>query len=341
MRQRVSLLILLALGAGSASAHDARPLSIAIVEQTNDVYRVVVRTPPTVENQNWPRIEWPEPCRVLESTSAGSVPAAAMLVSCPGGLATRRIRIDYPFYNPSITSLIRLETVNGNPITAVLPPDELEWIVPDEPTFWTVARDYLMLGFRHIWEGPDHLLFIAGLMLLARRPRRIFWAVTGFTVAHSITLSVAALGLFRLPVGPVEAMIALSILFLAAEIARDDAASFSRRYPIVLSFVFGLLHGFGFASALGEIGLPRAEIATGLWFFNVGVELGQLAFIAVAALLMLATRRRPALAGEVANQADGDVASVDSERFVVAGAYCLGIPAAFWFVERTTAAFLA
>src|SRR5690606_2673867 len=111
---------------------------------------------------------------------------------------------------------------------------------------------------------------------------RILLAVTGFTAAHSITLSLATLGLVRAPIAPVEALIALSIVFLAAEIARDDPASFSRRYPIALSFTFGLLHGFGFASALGEIGLPRGELALGLVGFNLGVELGQLAFIAAA-----------------------------------------------------------
>jgi hydrogenase/urease accessory protein HupE len=333
--------ILLTLGAGAVWGHDARPLSIAIVEQANDVYRAVVRTPPTVEDQNTPRIVWPRPCRVLEATSPRVVPSAAMLVSCPGGLASRQIRIEYPFYNPSITSLIRLQTASGTPITAVLPPDELEWTVPAEPTFASVARDYLVLGFRHIWGGPDHLLFVAGLMLLARRRRRIVLAITGFTVAHSITLSVAALGLFRLPVAPVEAMIALSILFLAAEIARGDTASFSHRYPIALSFVFGLLHGFGFASALGEIGLPRNELATGLLFFNVGVEIGQLAFIAAIAVVLAGVRRLPAMSVLTAKARTSGAVTAGYERFSLAGAYCLGIPAAFWFLERSFVAFAA
>jgi hydrogenase/urease accessory protein HupE len=199
-----------------------------------------------------------------------------------------------------------------------------------------------VLCFRHIWGGPDHLLFVAGLMLLARRPRRIVWAITGFTVAHSITLSVAALGLFRLPVAPVEAMIALSILFLAAEIARGDAASFSHRYPIALSFVFGLLHGFGFASALGEIGLPRTELTTGLLFFNVGVEIGQLAFIgAITVLVVLGTRLLPAIADGRPRSGNPAVVAAGYDRCSLAGAYCLGIPAAFWFLERSFVAFTA
>jgi len=310
--------------AAAASAHDARPLSIAIAEQAEGLYRTVVRAPPTIDASNAPAIEWPETCDVRESAPLHLALGSVSLVRCREGLGGRTVRVDYPLYNPSITTLVRLETAAGAPITAVLPPDELEWTVPEEPSFAAVARDYLALGFAHIWEGPDHLLFVAGLLLLARAPRRIVLAVTGFTAAHSITLSLAALGLVNVPIAPVEAMIALSILFLAAEIARNDPASFSSRYPVALSFVFGLLHGFGFASALGEIGLPRGELAAGLLFFNLGVELGQLAFIAGAGLLILGVRlaRMPA-----------------PPRIGTVGAYALGIPAAFWFLERTSAAF--
>ena len=319
-----------------AAAHDARPLSIAIVEQGKDIYRTVVRAPPTVDTGNAPEILWPAPCEILQTAPLVHAPGSLSLVRCAGGLANRTIRINYPLYNPSLTTLFRLESAGEAPVTAVLPPDELAWLVPPEPTFFRVARDYLALGFQHIWEGPDHLLFVAGLMLLARGPRRIFWAVTGFTAAHSITLALATLGIVRLAVEPVEAMIALSILFLAVEIARNDPASFSTRYPVALSFVFGLLHGFGFASALGEIGLPRGELAAGLAFFNVGVELGQLAFIAAAALIVLAWHlaRRHAQSWPATR-----TAMSESFRPATVGAYALGIPAAYWCIERTAAAF--
>jgi hydrogenase/urease accessory protein HupE len=332
VRAAWSFVVLAAVvGCTSAAAHDARPLSVAIAEQAADVYRVVVQVPPTIANENFPRIVWPAECQVADdSRSAASLPGMTQLIGCTGGLEARTIRIEYPFYNPSLTTLIRLQTAAGAAITAVLPPDELEWTVPADPTFASVAIDYLELGFRHIWAGIDHLLFVAGLLLLARRPKPIVLAVTGFTVAHSVTLSLSALGLVRLAVAPVEAMIALSILFLAVEIARNDTSSFGHRYPIVLSFVFGLLHGFGFASALGEIGLPRTELAAGLLFFNIGVELGQLAFIAAVAALVFAWRRLPA--GRGAD--DGSPAWVG-----LAGAYCLGVPAAFWFFERTVNAF--
>jgi hydrogenase/urease accessory protein HupE len=334
---------LLALAATmQAAAHDARPLSIAIVEQGDDLYRAVVRAPPTVDAGNAPRILWPEACEILQSAPLAQAPGSMSLVRCAGGLANRTIRVDYPLYNPSLTTLFRVEPADDAPVTAVLPPDELAWLVPPEPTFFTVARDYLALGFKHIWEGPDHLLFVAGLMLLARGARRIFWAVTGFTAAHSITLSLSTLGVVRLAVEPVEAMIALSILFLAAEIARNDATSFSSRFPVALSFVFGLLHGFGFASALGEIGLPRGELAAGLAFFNVGVELGQLAFIAAAALLVLAwrsARQRGQMALRTGPPTGPVPTATGTWRPALVGAYALGIPAAYWCIERTVAAF--
>lgn len=327
------LLALAALACTSAAmAHDARPLSVAIVEQTEGLYRVVVRAPPTVDGQNTPKIVWPDTCKLLETAPLNYALGSTNLVSCAGGLQNRTIRVMYPLYNPSITTLFRLETADGTPITAVMPPDRLEWDVPAEPTFLTVARDYLVLGFKHIWGGPDHLLFVAGLLLLARIPRRIVWAITGFTAAHSITLSLAVLGFVRVPVQPVEAMIALSILFLAGEIARQDMTSFSSRFPIALSFVFGLLHGFGFASALGEIGLPGGELAAGLLFFNVGVEIGQLAFILVLASFVLGWRRLP-------ERLMTRSTLLVPGRPALVGAYCLGIPAAFWFIQRSVLAF--
>jgi hydrogenase/urease accessory protein HupE len=216
-----------------------------------------------------------------------------------------------------------------------LAPDLDHWTVPSEPGRLEIAVDYAWLGFAHIWDGPDHLLFVAGLLLLAAFPRRIVWAVTGFTAAHSITLSLAALGVFRVPIAPTEALIALSIVFLAAEIARSDPDSFSHRFPVVLSFAFGLLHGFGFASALGEIGLPRSELTTGLLFFNVGVELGQLAFIAAAVTVIAAVRT------VVSRSAWLKEMRLDAYRPGIVGAYCLGVPAAFWFIDRAVSALAA
>jgi hydrogenase/urease accessory protein HupE len=197
-----------------------------------------------------------------------------------------------------------------------------------------VASEYTALGFKHIWLGIDHLLFVAGLLLLAQRPRKILYAITGFTIAHSITLSMATLDMVRVPIALVEAMIALSVFFLAVEITRNNVESFSHRFPIVISFVFGLLHGFGFASVLGEFHLPEQEIVVGLLFFNLGVELGQIAFIAIVSLLFIAWKmlgRRMKGASSAPNFFPSGFTNLQ----VKVGSYVLGIPAGFWFIERT------
>src|SRR5262249_35013809 len=155
---------------------------------------------------------------------------------------------------------------------------------------YEVAIGYLKLGVEHIWQGIDHLLFVTGVLVLARTRRRVVLAITGFTLAHSLTLCASVLGLVRLPVPPVEAAIALSILFLAREIARPDPYGIAHRFPIAVSSIFGLLHGFGFAAALREVGLPPRELALGLLSFNLGVEIGQLAFIAVMVAILFALR---------------------------------------------------
>ncbi len=311
------------------SAHDARPLSIMIAERQEHVYFVEVRIPPSVESSNQPSIAWPVGC----SVRPGSVQYAAdaglqtMLVSCPGGLEGQRIGIQYKLFNPSLSTLFRLRSAGGTTRTAVAPPDHTEWLVPQATNWLNVARDYFILGLKHIWAGIDHLLFVTGLLLLARTARRITIAVTGFTLAHSVTLSLSALGLVRLPLAPIEAGIALSILFLAREIARPNPESFARRFPLVVSSSFGLLHGFGFAAALSEVGIPRNEIASALLFFNVGVEAGQLVFIAFVCAVTAVGYGAARLAGMLHVRPA-------LNRIEAFGSYALGVPAAFWFLQR-------
>ena len=142
-----------------------------------------------------------------------------------------------------------------------------------------MVKTYLVFGVEHILSGMDHLLFIACLIFIAGTWRRILVTITGFTIAHSLTLTLSALELIRLPVPPIEATIALSIVFLAREIALDRRDTLTWRYPIAVSAGFGLLHGLGFASALKDIGLPQTEIPAALLAFNVGVEIGQIMFV--------------------------------------------------------------
>jgi hydrogenase/urease accessory protein HupE len=184
-----------------------------------------------------------------------------------------------------------------------------------------IAIDYMRLGIEHILTGYDHLLFVLALALLVRKGRRLVASITAFTVAHSLTLACAVLGLLRLPAPPIEAAISLSIVLVCGECLRTND-SLARRAPWIVAFAFGLLHGLGFASALLAVGLPEKHVPTALLFFNVGVELGQLGVIALAiALRTLVARLR--LRAEVG-------------RGLV---YAMGTLAAYWSVDRILAVF--
>jgi hydrogenase/urease accessory protein HupE len=180
-------------------------------------------------------------------------------------------------------ALVRVEMLDGVSSTSIVRPKQ-PWIeIAASPTGWKVAGSYLVLGVEHILGGVDHLLFILALVLLVQGWKRLVATITAFTVAHSITLTVATLGFVTVPGPPVEACIALSVMFVASELvrARHGDSGMLRRCPWLVAFAFGLLHGFGFAGALSEVGLPPNAIPLALAFFNIGVELGQLAFIAV------------------------------------------------------------
>ena len=310
------------LWAHGAHAHDARPLLVNVVERGEGRYAVRLRAPPSVEADNQPQLMWPADCRIRTDPSSVGRSAAgeAVAVSCPGGLTGRRLAVRYPLYNPSLPTLFRLRARDGDWVTQMLPPDRLDWQVPGQAGAMQVAIGYLNLGIRHIWSGFDHLLFVAGLLLLAGSTRRLLLAVSGFTLAHSITLSAAVVGLVGVPVAPVEAAIALSILFLAREIARPRPDGLARRYPLLVASSFGLLHGFGFAAGLQSVGLPRGELALGLLSFNLGVEAGQILFIA-------------ALLGAYFGGARW---LLPARRWIPAAGYVLGLPAAMWFIQRAS-----
>lgn len=331
------LLAGLSLGASglTAWAHDARPLSVALFEITGNVYRVRMHVPPSLDSLNEPRLIWPAGCDLPDVETSGTLSFRGAplglngLVSCDSPLEGQTIRIEYALFNPSLSTVARLVPVEGSPRTSILGPDVAEWTVPRAPTRFEVARDYGAMGVRHIWEGVDHLLFVVGLLLLARTGRRVFLVVSGFTVAHSITLSLSGLKLIDVAVAPTEAAIALSILFLAGELARPGENRLASRYPLLVSSSFGLLHGLGFAAALGEIGLPADEVVTSLLFFNVGVEIGQILFILpfVAAVWLW----RSAKLSQYRPRTTVVLAKVN-----VLAPYGIGGLAAFWFIERLT-----
>ncbi len=241
---------------------------------------------------------------------------------CSGSINGERIELSFPAVIPSVQTLMRFQTYSGATHSKLLDPGEIVWEIPAEENKTQVAKDYTVLGIRHILEGYDHLLFLACLILIAGTGRRILITVTGFTIAHSITLALAALNIVRVPVAPVEAVIALSIVFLATEIAKEPRNTLTYKYPALVSIAFGLLHGLGFASVLRQIGLPQSEIATGLLFFNIGVEIGQLAFIAMIILIyklyIIVTKGR----------------AINLLSLEKPAAYVIGSIAAFWMIER-------
>lgn len=319
------MLALLLLVSGSVAAHDARPVVVAIAEQPTGALEFDIRVPDTVEAGNQPSVNWPAGCN--EQNVRASFGSSSGIVVCENRVPGQSLSLSYPFFNPSLATFYRYTTLEGQAMTAMLSPTSDSWQVPLKPTAGNVAREYLALGVEHILGGLDHLLFVLGLLVIARTLKRILWTVTGFTIAHSITLSLSSLGVVTIPIVPVEAAIALSIVFLAFEISRDHKDSITYRFPLIVSFGFGLLHGLGFASALGEIGLVRNEILVSLLFFNLGVELGQVVFIlAVVALLWCLQKslRHRAAINEV----------LTAQRIDLLAAYVIGIPASYWLIDR-------
>ena len=310
---------------GPAVAHDARPAYLEITETAPGRYGILWRTP-LLSGMPLPvRLGLPADIRNVTEPTQRDLPDSVVerrVVAVDGGLAGRRI--DFIGLQGTITDvLVRTQTLAGDRSTTLVRPSK-PWIdIEAAQGPLAVMGAYVGHGIEHILLGFDHLLFVLALVLIVRNLRVLLWTVTAFTLAHSITLSLATLGFVEVPGPPVEATIALSILLLAYEIVRFGRGepSLTARWPWVVAFSFGLLHGFGFAGALTELGLPKGDIPLALFSFNVGVELGQLAFIA-AVLGVIALARRLPLPGVV-------------ERYAMtATTYALGGLAAFWFVER-------
>jgi hydrogenase/urease accessory protein HupE len=241
----------------------------------------------------------------------------------PGGLAGQTIRIDG--LPGSITDVLaRVERDDGTAQIARLLPAQPAFVVESPADASGVAWTYLVLGIEHILSGIDHLLYILALLFLVKGWRRIVATMSAFTATHSLTLSAAALGWVHVPQPPVEACIALSIVFVAREIAetRRGRPGLTGRWPWVVSFTFGLMHGFGFAGALAEVGLPTRAIPVALLFFNIGVEVGQLLFVAAVLTIIAAATRVPRHWPKWAEGIPG---------------YAIGSVAMFWVIERVAA----
>ncbi len=328
-----SLLVIVLLFAWTlADAHDSRPNFVEIVETAPDVFSVQWKIPATVPYGALPTIGMPESCTTdarLATQQAGGAYQGLVNYSCPGGLSGETVRIEFPIINPSLSSLFQLRLANGEQYVKILKPSESSWTIPDAENRLAVAGQYTLLGIEHIWIGLDHLLFVACLLLIARTPRKVLITITGFTVAHSITLALSVLDLIRIPTPPVEAAIALSVVFLAWEIVKNDDEQLAFRYPVAVSTSFGLLHGLGFAAVLRDIGLPQTQLPTALLFFNVGVEIGQILFLLALIVVFLAVR--PVLKRMLRVDADR---TIHWETVTTPASYVIGGLASYWMIDR-------
>ncbi|MEE4173822.1 MAG: HupE/UreJ family protein [Xanthomonadales bacterium] len=316
-----ALLLTLFLLAGLAQAHEVRPGYLRIQQQDTEHVELLWRVPARGNLRLSLDVVLPEHCVPLEPVSRrlqNALYVDQWRVSCPGGLTGHEVLID-GLSSLMTDVLVRYERLDGTTQVVRLTPASPGFTVSDSESWGQVAATYTVLGMEHILLGIDHLLFVLALLLIISGWRKLVATITAFTVAHSITLAASTLGWVNMPGPPVEAVIALSILFVAVEIVhwRQGRPGITRQRPWLVAFAFGLLHGFGFAGALSDIGLPEHAIPLALLFFNLGVELGQLVFVA-AMLVTSALLRRiswPDWAWRVP-------------------VYGIGAMAGFWTIER-------
>jgi hydrogenase/urease accessory protein HupE len=310
----------------------------AAADELKPGYLELAQTPSTGALEHW-RVTWKAPIKAglagkvqprfpafcqlkLDQTGVQySVVVTTVEMSCARPLVGQELRLE-GLENTVSDVLVRVAPL-GQPVQAArLTAAETRMEIKARPDRWNVARTYFGLGVEHILFGFDHLLFVLSLVLLLKGGWRIAKTITSFTLAHSITLAGATLGFIGLPRPPVESVIALSIIFLAVEIVKSDGSQtrLSERYPWVVAFGFGLLHGFGFAGALAEIGLPQGEVPAALLTFNLGVEAGQLLIVAAALAVIWAVQR---------------LAPRQLQFATKLSAYAIGGLASAWFIGRT------
>jgi hydrogenase/urease accessory protein HupE len=326
----MAFLVSLFASVTSSYGHALQPGYLELRLIGEELYAVVWKKPGIESQPMAISAQLPENCdprTLVQPIWDGTAYVARWTANCPGGLEGGLIHID-GLDQTSTDVLVRFDFADGVNQAHRLTASDPSFMVPSQPSRLEVVRTYFLYGVEHILSGIDHLVFVLALLLLVKGVRRVIVTVTAFTLAHSLTLAGATLGFVHMPGPPIEAVIALSIAFVASEIihSRRGRPGLTERYPWIVAFTFGLLHGFGFAGALAEIGLPQISIPIALLFFNVGVEIGQLLFIAsVFAIIALArriTRRinmpRPTWAWAVPP-------------------YAIGSLAIFWAIQRIAA----
>ena len=306
-----------------AFAHEIRPAYLEIKEIAPNRYEILWRIPVMAGMRLPIVLKFPAEAHTISGPSTQELTDSLLerrVMEVDGGLAGKRI--EFVGLQGTITDvLVRVELLDGRKSTTIVHPSQSWYEMTATPSRWGVAGTFILQGIRHISLGADHLLFLLGLLLIVKDRWMLLKTVTAFTVAHSITLAIATLGYANAPVIPLNAAIALSILFLGPEIVRSwrGQTSFTIRHPWVVAFAFGLLHGFGFAGALTSAGLPHSELPLALLTFNVGVEIGQVGFILLVLLLERSFR----------------LLDVHWPRWVQAlPGYTVGSLGAFWTIQR-------
>lgn len=322
--------VLIVIAPGPGSAHTLGIDKAELVEKSDGTYALISRVPDRLAHLiTTPQL--PERC-TLRGNPAGErgVYEVRFIFACSTPLNAGDV-INLPWQREG--AMLTARWHDAEPVTrfagregSTIPLVLSQYLAGSGSTAAAATR-YTVLGFEHILDGIDHLLFILGLLLLVRGPWMLVKTITAFTVAHSITLALAVLGVVNIPSAPVEAAIALSIVFLAVEIvnARRQRFGLAYRKPWLVAFGFGLLHGLGFAGALSQIGLPPQEVPVALVFFNVGVEIGQLVFVAGILVAHWIWLRLPVRLPQWAE---------------LVPVYVLGTIATYWFFERTSAIFV-
>jgi len=308
----------------AADAHESRPAYLQIKQIGPKQYDVFWRTPVDAGMPLPVALQLPEGARdsmepVVQHLNDSTIERRRIEID--GDMTGRRI--DFVGLQATITDvLMRMSWLDGRQVTEIVKPAR-PWVeISGSQSVWQVGKTYATLGIEHILLGVDHLLFVVGLMIIVRSARALVKTITAFTVAHSITLALATLGYASIPTEPLNAAIALSILFLGIEVVRlwQGETSFTLRHPWIVAFAFGLLHGFGFASGLSTTGLPSADIPLALLSFNIGVEIGQLTFVLLILLLHRALR----------------LLQFELPRWAAyAPGYVVGSLGAYWTIERT------
>jgi hypothetical protein len=332
---RVAAFLLIALFASAANAHRLSPAFFGLTETAPNEYAAQWKVSISGGLADTLSPEMPEGCVVTgdvrlyvldDLQTPRDIRLQHAVVRCEQPLAGGVFTVA-GLERTDTDVLLRIDYADGRSFTHRLVPERPSVVIPERPGTFDVIVTYTLLGVEHILSGVDHLLFVLALLLLVAGWKRLVATITAFTVAHSVTLAAATLGIVRVSPAAVEATIALSILFLATELARRDASGYrgehsglAARFPWIVAFSFGLLHGFGFAGALQEIGLPEQAIPLALLFFNVGVEIGQLLFIGcIFVVAYLLKRIGQDLPGRTPRWA----------------AYVIGSVSAFWVFERT------